>query len=90
MKKNFKTDYVDGRENVMKVDTYVSEVRYDIESRTISIVYSSNVYTNEDLDHLSWWKLKRLVTEHGGEWTTMKAAIAFLVGKEKINGTTQN
>lgn len=84
MKKEFKTNYVDGSENVMCITRPVREIRFDVNSRSITVVYRDfGTYYNEDLDHLSWQELKRLTLEKGGVWTTKKDAIAFLIGKEK-------
>lgn len=85
MKIPFQTNHVEGSENVMIiVDDIVREIRYDQNTRAITVVVeNSSVFTLEDLDGLSWQALKELVHKNGGEWTSKNDAFDFLIGKSK-------
>lgn len=82
---SFRTHYKDGDELVMKVpDKNVEEIRLCVKSRNIYIVTEDHsAYTLEDIDQMSWQRLKQLVTEFNGVWTNKKDAINFLIGQEK-------
>lgn len=84
MKTPFKTNYVDGDENVMVIDNVaVREVRFNCKTREISIVSNNETYTIEDLDGLSWQLIKAMVVDNGGEWKTKSAGIEYLIGRSK-------
>ena len=84
MKTPFKTNLVDGDENIMVVDNVaVSEVRFNRVTREIFIVSNSDTYTLEDLDGMSWQSIKSLVVKHGGDWESKSTGIDYLIGRAK-------
>ncbi|MCP3924485.1 MAG: hypothetical protein GY714_18080 [Desulfobacterales bacterium] len=79
----FKTNLVDGDENVMDLTGLnPSEIRFNYKSRSISIVCKDE-YTLEDLDGLSWQEIKKLVIENEGTWDNKASGIEYLIGRSK-------
>ena len=84
MRKPFKTNHMEGDEIVMFITEPIDEIRFNIKSREINIVYKdSDKYTVEDLDALSWQTLKAMVLDANGVWSSKVNAIDFLTGKPK-------
>jgi hypothetical protein len=77
---SFKTSRKEGNELVMSLrDIRPEEIRFNIVTREITIIEDDKfLYHLEDIDQMSWQKLKKMVLEHGGEWTTKQAGLDFL------------
>lgn len=83
MKIPFKTNRSAGNENIMIVrDLNLDEIIFNRTTKEISLV-CYDTYTLKDLYGISYQDIKRLVIDNKGEWTTKKAGIKFLIGKDK-------
>lgn len=78
----FESQKREAGESIMFVqDLNVSEIRFKHDSREIFVLYQKSVkYTEDELQKDSWRQVKKLVLAEGGEWSSKKAGIEFLLG----------
>ena len=83
---NFKTDSTEGDENIMSLEGLnPTQIRFNHKSKQISIVCEDNpdIFFNplskEELEDMTYAKIKKFVEKNGGKATTKKAGIEYLL-----------
>lgn len=81
----FETQALEGDEGIMFVqDLDVAEIRFKHSTKEIFVIYEKELgYNEEDLSAMNWRRVKELVLEEGGVWTSKKEGTEFLLEVSK-------
>jgi len=74
---NFNPDFSEGEVSVMEVKGLdITQIRVNRNSGNIDIIYNS--FDADELETISYVKIKEMVEENGGEYKNKKQGIEFL------------
>ena len=77
----FETQALEGDEGIMFVkDLDVAAIRFKHSTKEIFVIYEKELgYSEDDLKAMNWRRVKELVNENDGKWTTKVKGIEFLL-----------